>query len=287
MAKTDWHIDSDPVKPEDMNQIGQEINENRQDIEKHSSDKNNPHGVTKAQIGLGNVDNVKQMPLRETRVSDINLDDYKSPGIYAIGERNENSPSNFSTLIVFTSYTDRITQMLTSANNSKIYFRFLRTNAWSKWIEMENVEGAQEKANKAKQDAINWAKSFGFGAELVEANADSVSESGLYALTGNTPDGNTSYGVHLQRTNTHAAQIVVRPTNKIYFRSKNNGKWNEWLVISTTNDLEKLAALVSKHTSDKSNPHGVTKAQVGLSNVDNVQQATKSEFKTHVADTVR
>ncbi|MFU0791359.1 MAG: hypothetical protein ACFWT6_15670 [Virgibacillus proomii] len=56
MAKTDWHIDSDPVKPEDMNQIGQEINENRQDIEKHSSDKNNPHGVTKAQIGLGNVD---------------------------------------------------------------------------------------------------------------------------------------------------------------------------------------------------------------------------------------
>lgn len=65
MAKTDWHIDSDPVKPEDMNQIGQEINQNRQDIEKHSSDKNNPHGVTKAQIGLGNVDNVKQMPLRE------------------------------------------------------------------------------------------------------------------------------------------------------------------------------------------------------------------------------
>jgi hypothetical protein len=135
------------------------------------------------------------MPLIETRVSDINLDDYKSPGIYAIGERNENSPSNFSTLIVFTSYTDRITQMLTSANNSKIYFRFWRTNAWSKWIEMENVEGAQEKANKAKQDTINWAKSFGFGADLVEANADSVSESGLYALTGNTPDGNTSYGV--------------------------------------------------------------------------------------------
>lgn len=136
------------------------------------------------------------------------------------------------------------------ASDGKIYIRQSNQDdtGWLDWEELETVKGAQEKANKAKQGAINWAKSFGFGADLVEANADSVSESGLYALTGNTPDGNTSYGVHLQRTNTHAAQIVVRPTNKIYFRSKNNGKWNEWLVISTTNDLEKLAALVSKHT---------------------------------------
>lgn len=245
MAKTDWHIDSDPVKPEDMNQIGQEINENRQDIEKHSFDKNNPHSVTKSQVGLSNVDNIKQASKEE-------FDSHKN---------NKNNPHNVTKGQVGLSNVDNVKQ--------------------------ETPSGAQAKADKAKQDAINWAKSFGFGAELVEANADSVSESGLYALTGNTPDGNTSYGVHLQRTNTHAAQIVVRPTNKIYFRSKNNGKWNEWLVISTTNDLEKLAALVSKHTSDKSNPHWVTKAQVGLSNVDNVQQATKSEFKTHLADTVR
>lgn len=41
---------------------------------------------------------------------------------------------------------------------------------------------------------------------------------------------------------------------------------------------------LTSHVEDKSNPHGVTKTQVGLSNVDNVKQATKAEFDSHVAD---
>ena len=47
-------------------------------------------------------------------------------------------------------------------------------------------------------------------------------------------------------------------------------------------DLEALTGNVSSHVADESNPHSVTKAQVGLSNVDNVQQATKTEFDNHV-----
>lgn len=35
------------------------------------------------------------------------------------------------------------------------------------------------------------------------------------------------------------------------------------------------------HAADKTNPHAVTKAQVGLGNVDNVKQATKQEFDAH------
>ncbi|WP_182913322.1 hypothetical protein [Bacillus subtilis] len=40
-----------------------------------------------------------------------------------------------------------------------------------------------------------------------------------------------------------------------------------------------------KHMKDISNPHQVTKQQVGLSNVTNDKQATKIEFDTHVKDT--
>src|SRR5690625_1541107 len=36
------------------------------------------------------------------------------------------------------------------------------------------------------------------------------------------------------------------------------------------------------HIDDEDNPHRVTKSQVGLSDVDNVKQATKSEFDSHV-----
>ncbi|MEC0752108.1 BppU family phage baseplate upper protein [Bacillus haynesii] len=41
------------------------------------------------------------------------------------------------------------------------------------------------------------------------------------------------------------------------------------------------------HVGNKTNPHAVTKAQVGLSNVDNVKQASKTEFDTHNSDTTR
>jgi hypothetical protein len=44
---------------------------------------------------------------------------------------------------------------------------------------------------------------------------------------------------------------------------------------------------VNAHEGKKTNPHGVTKAQVGLPNVDNVQQATKTEFNSHNTDIIR
>lgn len=38
------------------------------------------------------------------------------------------------------------------------------------------------------------------------------------------------------------------------------------------------------HANRTDNPHGVTKEQVGLGNVDNVKQATKAEFDAHVSN---
>ncbi|MCY8493779.1 phage baseplate upper protein [Bacillus inaquosorum] len=44
---------------------------------------------------------------------------------------------------------------------------------------------------------------------------------------------------------------------------------------------------VDSHVTRTDNPHGVTKAQVGLDKVDNVQQASKTAFDTHNADSIR
>ncbi|ASB71446.1 MULTISPECIES: BppU family phage baseplate upper protein [Bacillus] len=46
-------------------------------------------------------------------------------------------------------------------------------------------------------------------------------------------------------------------------------------------------AYTSEHAAKTDNPHKVTKAQIGLSNVDDVQQASKIEFKAHDDDTTR
>ncbi|MDU0073262.1 phage baseplate upper protein [Bacillus sp. FSL M8-0052] len=46
-------------------------------------------------------------------------------------------------------------------------------------------------------------------------------------------------------------------------------------------------AYTDQHAAKTDNPHKVTKSQVGLANVDNVKQAAKTAFDTHVADNVR
>ena len=41
---------------------------------------------------------------------------------------------------------------------------------------------------------------------------------------------------------------------------------------------------ITDHVVNMNNPHGVTKTQLGLDKVDNIQQAAKTDFDTHVAD---
>ncbi|PIC65329.1 hypothetical protein CSV79_01520 [Sporosarcina sp. P13] len=52
-------------------------------------------------------------------------------------------------------------------------------------------------------------------------------------------------------------------------------------------NFEPKNANIQSHIADKTNPHAVTKAQVGLGNLDNIQQATKAEFNTHNNDNTR
>lgn len=49
-------------------------------------------------------------------------------------------------------------------------------------------------------------------------------------------------------------------------------------LVAFTEDLETLETEFDNHEANTSNPHSVTKSQVGLNNVDNVQQAAKTDF---------
>lgn len=51
--------------------------------------------------------------------------------------------------------------------------------------------------------------------------------------------------------------------------------------VSDFETKEGAQARVDEHANNKTNPHEVTKTQVGLSNVTNDKQATKTEFDTH------
>lgn len=55
--------------------------------------------------------------------------------------------------------------------------------------------------------------------------------------------------------------------------------------VYTDDVIEGVQAGLDGHVSDTNNPHSVTKAQIGLGNVDNVQQAPLSDFNTHKSNT--
>ncbi|WP_305961046.1 hypothetical protein [Bacillus safensis] len=48
--------------------------------------------------------------------------------------------------------------------------------------------------------------------------------------------------------------------------------------------LKVLSNEITTHSNAKNNPHAVTKSQVGLGNVDNIKQASKADFDSHVGD---
>lgn len=50
---------------------------------------------------------------------------------------------------------------------------------------------------------------------------------------------------------------------------------NDSTQLALKSDADSVASSVKNHTDNKSNPHGVTKAQVGLSNVDNTSDVNK------------
>lgn len=119
----------------------------------------------------------------------------------------------------------------------------------------ETPVGSKSKADAAKQAAIDWAKSFGLGSVMkLTDDWNLISESGFYAGGNNSPvAGSTYYGIHLERTNTHAIQIVSR-VGKTYTRSKENGTWQDWVLLETSIGAQAKADAAEKAAKDASTP---------------------------------
>lgn len=71
--KTNWQT-NEAVMPENINELAQEVTTLTTTVVAHTTDYNNPHQVTKAQIGLGNVENVDPytIPISTTDMAKVN-----------------------------------------------------------------------------------------------------------------------------------------------------------------------------------------------------------------------
>ncbi|MCY8386564.1 phage baseplate upper protein [Bacillus inaquosorum] len=89
------------------------------------------------------------------------------------------------------------------------------------------------------------------------------------------------------------AYTDVHANNKtIHITADERTTWNAKETTSGSQSKADKALVDAKaytdtHANRTDNPHGVTKAQIGLANVSNVEQAAKTDFDTHVSDTIK
>lgn len=236
------------------------------------------------------------MPRNDTRVNSADLNTYVTTGITAIGSPVTNGPAGaaFGNLMVFNSAGDRITQLFTNAGNSTVYIRHATGSAprvWTAWEALETATGAQAKATaaagNAETNAINFAKNNGLGQNLsarTMADYDTAKTTGFYyggssALA--KPPG-TDHAVLVMAFSTIWVTQVAFDwrTEKQYIRSCENGAWTPWVEQETATGAQEK---VDAHANLKTNPHGVTKAQIGLPNTPDYAPATKAEAEAGTA----
>ena len=205
-------------------------------VNTHVADLNNPHKVDKAQVGLGNVDNTSD---KDKPVSDATQQ--------LINEVKESINSGNTTI------TDNLTKHIEDYNNPH--------KVTKDQVGLGNVDNTSDKdkpLSDAAKEAINEVKTL-------------ITSSG------------TDLSNHIKDyTNPHrvtAEQVGLGNVN-------NTSDLDKPISNATQKELDKLDAKIDKintdqgtdlsaHLRDFSNPHKVTKEQIGLGNVDNTADLDK------------
>ncbi|MGG1455580.1 BppU family phage baseplate upper protein [Bacillus subtilis] len=199
-------------------------------LDTHTSNKSNPHNVTKTQVGLGNVDNVQQ-------ASKQDFDLHVSDGV-----------------------------------------KHISTAERSKW------NGAQ--IHKITQD--DGRVIYKSATEVTDYN--DLTDTGMYLIYNKGLNGpGLSYTFLLVMSSKNTLVQIAYDGYKgeqVLFRLRKNDSitWTAWVELESNVGAQKK---VDAHANRTDNPHVVTKAQVGLDKVDNVQQASLAEFNAHNYNSVR
>ncbi|MGE6261093.1 hypothetical protein ACQKCU_25005 [Heyndrickxia sporothermodurans] len=118
--------------------------------------------------------------------------------------------------------------------------RFVTDNQIKDWNSKETIIGAQTKADKAKEEAINFAKSFGIGATAIKnisgKDLNELTETGLYVgnnLTNSPSTVSYYYVLHLNWTGTTRLQVLFRNSPTAYDEMWIRSGSNSWKQIAS------------------------------------------------------
>nr|WP_263708009.1 pyocin knob domain-containing protein [Shouchella tritolerans] len=186
-------------------------------------------------------------------------------------------------------------QLAFADSNNRLFMRRKTSGSWTSWQQLETSAESQTKVNT---HANNKNNPHGVNSQQVNIISPRAAD-----IPGSQyPTGVTIFAQSNGLDNGYPENLAVVVTNRVEdyrmvqtcYRANTDlntmwiRKWRPdlpgtgWTSFTQMETVDGAQAKVNAHANDKGNPHGVTKAQVGLSNVDNAKQATKAEFDAHV-----
>ena len=216
-------------------------------IETHIADKNNPHEVTKEQIGLGEVTNDAQVKRSEMGVAG---------GVATLDQEGKVPSSQLPSFVDDVIEVDSYDNLPTTGEAGKIYVT-KDTNLTYRWSGSRYIEIS---ASLALGETSSTAYPGDKGKETIDkVNTHVADLNNPHQVTKEQVGlGNVDNTSDLDKPVSNATQELVDNTKKKL----------EDLITSNEGGLD-------NHIKDFNNPHKVTKDQVGLGNVDNTSDKDK------------
>lgn len=239
----------------------------RQEFDAHGADRENPHVVTKAQVGLGNVPNVATNDQTPT---------YSEPADLALLASGEKLGAAFGKLA---KAVRSLTEHLANGENPH-------------WVTAHQAGAYTQQETDTKDAAVKTALETALSAHTTnKSNPHAVTKAqvGLGSCD-NTSDTDkpvstaqaAAIGAVQSALNNHKADKAnphaVTKAQVGLGNCDNTSDANKPVSTAQASAIGTVQSALNSHKADKANPHAVTKAQVGLSNVTNDAQVKRSEM---------
>ena len=274
-------------------------------VDAHVAKKDNPHAVTKAQVGLANVDNVKQATKAEFDTHNADTTKHITKAERDAWNAKQGNLTAGANVTIADGTISAIDTVYDDSNvQSHIASKINPHGVTKAQVGLGNVSNIAQ-ASKTEFDSHNsdttkhitaserskWnskQNALGFTPENISNKSKANGYASLDA-NGKVPASELpSYVDDVIEATTLANLPTAGETGKIYVTTNDN-KTYRWsgtayteisasLALGTTSSTAyrgDLGNAAYSHSKATGNPHGTTKAQIGLGNVDNTSDANK------------
>lgn len=233
------------------------------DLQDHITDYDNPHKVTKAQVGLENVDNTSDADKPVSTAQATAIQDAIDAEVTARNAAITTATLGLATSATVTSLTNKVTAIEgkipeAASTENKLADKAFVNSSINNMASFYITYDAAGAAFPTRADLINATAYYNQGKERTPTRND-------YAIVTADETKNNATTRYMFDGTQWAFQWVI-----------NNAPFTQGQVDAINSGITASAVTeFSDHVDDENNPHNVTKAQVGLENVDNTADLDK------------